>query len=240
MLNKEILKMTWMEFDEARKEADFVIIPVGSIEVFGPHMPVGCDTLIAERLARRISEMVNAVVAPVVPIGYARSLMEFPGTLSVTPAQLESYLTGICKSLIDWGFKKILFFNVHRGNVPTVTNICMEYLKPQGIKCSQVYWWQLVEANTKHLVSSTGHGGEACTAVMLEVAPELINLKAAVTTLPKWKTRYPDIFGYWNFRSSTDTGLIGDPLKADAEQGKEMVKLCIDRIVSFINEEFLG
>jgi creatinine amidohydrolase len=237
----EILKMSWTEFDEARKETDLVIVPVGSIEVFGPHLPLGSDTLIAERLARRLSEMINAIVAPVVPVGYTRPLMEFPGSLTVTPDQLREYLTGICDSLMGWGFKRILFFNVHRRNVPTIDQICLEYLIPQKIKAAQVFWWQMVENNGKHLMTSPdspfGHAGEACTAVLMEVAPELVNMEVAVNTKNKTKTDYPEIYGYSSFRASTDSGILGYPDRATPEKGKEVVRICLERICNFVKNE---
>lgn len=241
MTKTELLKMSWTEFDEARQKTDLAIVPVGSIEVFGPHLPLGSDTLIAERLAKRLAEMINAIVVPVVPVGYTRSLMEFPGSLTVTPDQLGQYLQGICDSLINWGFKKILFFNSHRHNVPIISNLCLEYLKPQDIKVAQVFWWQMVENNGKQLMTSPdstyGHAGEACTAVLMEVAPELVNMKVAVNTKAGKKSAYPEIFSYSSYRASTDSGVIGYPDRATPEKGKEVVRICLERIACFVKDE---
>ncbi|ATW27874.1 creatininase family protein [Candidatus Formimonas warabiya] len=241
MTKTELLKMSWMEFEEARHRTDLVIVPVGSIEVFGPHLPLGSDTLIAGRLAIRLSEMIKALVAPVVPVGYTRPLMEFPGSLTVTPDQLGQYLQGICTSLIGWGFKKILFFNTHRRNVPIIDHLCLEYLKPQNIKAAQIFWWQMVENNGRQLMTSPdspyGHAGEACTAVLMEVAPELVNMNAAVQGKVKKKSRYGEIFSYSSYRENADSGVIGYPDQATPEKGREVVKICLERIAGFVQEE---
>jgi creatinine amidohydrolase len=243
-MKTEISKMSWTEFDEARKKTDMVIIPVGSVEVFGPHLPLGSDMIIAERLSQRLCEMTNAIMAPVVPVGYTLPLMDFPGTLTVKPGDLGNYLKGIADSLIGWGFRRILFFNSHRRNVPVIDEIILDYHSKKTVKCAQVFWWQMVERNAVKLMKSSiapfGHAGEACTAVLMEVAPELVNMDAAVCTHSKSKSDYPEIFGYKRYGDMTNTGLIGDPFKASEEQGKEVVRICLDRIAGFVNSEFLS
>jgi creatinine amidohydrolase len=83
-----IMEVSWQAFDAKRKETDLAILPLGAVEVYGPHLPLGSDAIVAERVARLVAERTGGIVMPVVPVGYSRSLADFPGTLNVSPAAL--------------------------------------------------------------------------------------------------------------------------------------------------------
>jgi creatinine amidohydrolase len=80
--------MNWVDFDAMRDEIDTVLIPLGAVEVYGPHLPMGADGIATSALARLIAEEYPAFVAPLIPIGFSEALAEFPGTLSVRPESL--------------------------------------------------------------------------------------------------------------------------------------------------------
>jgi Uncharacterized protein, putative amidase len=110
----------WKEIDAHRKGHQLVVIPSGAIEVYGPHLPVGSDSIVAEEVARRVAADLGAMCAPLIPVGFSADLMRFPGTLYVEPAAFTDYLSGVCKSLIRWGYTDLLFASrcssVGRGN----------------------------------------------------------------------------------------------------------------------------
>jgi creatinine amidohydrolase len=80
-----IEEMSWIEFRDAMKETDLVIIPVGVVEEHGCHNPLGTDVLIAEECAKLIGERAKVPVAPVMPFGYSPNVVCFPGTNSLDP-----------------------------------------------------------------------------------------------------------------------------------------------------------
>ena len=115
--------MSWLEVEEALKTTDMVIIPVGSIEQHGKHLPLGTDILAVTELAKLIAQKADVLVAPTVLAGLSKHHMGFPGTLTLSPATFEAvvYETALC--LIHYGFKKIMLLNGHGGNRFSVENI---------------------------------------------------------------------------------------------------------------------
>ena len=104
----------------AEKEA-IVLIPVGSTEQHGPHLPVGCDsqlvTWIAERVATELfGRGVPCVVSPTITVANSRNHSDFAGTISLSVDTYMRVLADICRSIADHGFRKIVIFNGHGGN----------------------------------------------------------------------------------------------------------------------------
>ena len=82
---KWIKYMSSSEFDEKRKTCDTVIIPVGATEVYGPHLPMGSDILVAQAVAEKVADQVNAMIGPSLEVGESYSLSKYPGTLYLRP-----------------------------------------------------------------------------------------------------------------------------------------------------------
>ena len=112
--------MSSSEFDEKRKTCDTVIIPVGATEVYGPHLPMGSDILVAQAVAEKVADQVNAMIGPSLEVGESYSLSKYPGTLYLRPETWKSVVEDFMVSLMKWGFKKFMFINGHAGNVPII------------------------------------------------------------------------------------------------------------------------
>ncbi len=109
-------EMTWQDVRDYLKTNDMVIIPLGSTEQQGPHLPLGTDLYEAFGISKIISSKTGVIVAPLVHVGYSEIHMGFPGTVTVRPETLEDLLFQSAESLIRHGFRKFLFFNYHGGN----------------------------------------------------------------------------------------------------------------------------
>ena len=95
-----------------------LILPIGCVECHGHHLPVGCDTIIVEEVARRLEQRIECVIAPTVdygPTGYDVSGPEL-GTMDVAPEELLSYARGVLRSLLRLGFRRILVWVFHQGD----------------------------------------------------------------------------------------------------------------------------
>jgi len=160
---------TWEEAKEMFVKTKLAIIPIGAIECHGPHNPMGIECFIVEELARRLSERVDAIITPMIPVSYSRAWNEFPGTLWVTPATLKAYIGEICNCLVENGVRFIFFLNGHGPNVPTVEEINQD-LASRGVRCSQIDLWRFVGSVSGDLGESElplGHSGELATSVMI-------------------------------------------------------------------------
>lgn len=239
-----MLEKPWVDFDDLRQRTDLIIIPTGAVEVYGQHLPVGTDTLVVTQVARQVGEQLNAPVLPTLPVGFSRSLGDFPGTLNISPATLTAYILETAESVIAWGStRRILFINSHRGNIAPLGEVALELQARHDVRCAQVFWWDYVAALVTDVVETgaqaNGHASEIGTSIMLHLAPELVVRERIQDQTPRVPlSAYPDIIQYKGMKARSDSGVVGNPEVASAEKGAEMVKRGVERIVAFVRAEF--
>jgi len=171
-------EMTWVDVQSYLEINDMVIIPLGSIEQHGPHLPEGADILGAIELSKRISARTNVLVAPILMVGYSEYHSGFPGTLSISPETMEQVVFECVESLIKHGFKKFLFFNAHGGNNIIQTNLIHRIAHTTGaiaisIGVGSPLW------PTKGLENYDWHAGKSETSLNLVMFPDLVQLDKA-------------------------------------------------------------
>ncbi|MDF2683692.1 MAG: hypothetical protein K0R47_4882 [Brevibacillus sp.] len=233
-------EMSWTTFVERKKGTDLVIIPTGACEVYGPHLPMGSDMLVATKIAELVAERVQAIIGPTLEVGDSSALDDFPGTITITPDSFRAYLKDVVDSLVKWGFKNFLFINGHAGNVAMVNHVSQTLRQRPEIRCAQIDCWRFIKSQDQGIVESGevahGHAGEAGTSVLLYLYPELVDLGQAVDEVPKQKDLYPDVIKYARYATKTDSGTIGYPSMASREKGEALVQRSVDRIAHFLNE----
>jgi len=107
---KTLFEMSWPEVEAALKNTDIVIVPVGSTEQHGTHLPLGSDTLQATDMAKMVikqlgDEGVTLCAAPTIPFGVSHAHLKFPGTITVSSETLMRVITDVCRSLHIHGFR---------------------------------------------------------------------------------------------------------------------------------------
>jgi creatinine amidohydrolase len=239
-----LMNLPWVDFDALRQRTDLVIIPTGAVEVYGQHLPAGTDTIVVTHIAQRVGDILDVPVLPALPVGYSRSLGDFPGTLNISTATLSAYVRETAESVIKWGTKRILFINSHRGNIGPIGEVALELQDQYGVRCAQVFWWDYVAALGKDILDTgphaNGHASEIGTSIMLHVAPDFVVRDRIKDQTPTSAPRFSDITQYQGMRARTDSGVMGNPEVATAEKGAELVKRGVDRIVEFVRAEFGG
>lgn len=170
-------EMTWTDVQDYLKKSDMVIIPIGSTEQHGPHLPLGTDFFEAFGTAKIISARTGVVVAPVLMSGYSVYHSGFPGTLSLKPETMEQVLFETAEILIKYGFRRIMFFNYHGGNtiverkvIHRINHSTQALALPIGIASP-------VQAR-RYSPTKTGmdsHAGISETSIMLFLKPELVH-----------------------------------------------------------------
>jgi creatinine amidohydrolase len=236
-----VQEMNWVDFDALREETDLVLIPLGAVEVYGPHLPLGADGIATTALAKRVAEKVPAFVAPLIPVGYSAALDEFPGTLSVRPSSLVAYTRDVAESFIGWGCRRILFLNGHAGNVPYLNQLSRELAAEHGVRCAQIDWWRFIQPLVEDLVESDilphGHASEFGSSVMLHLVPEHVKSERALRTPPATTDPFPDFLRPGSYRALTATGVLGDGTLGSAEKGAETMRRAVERIVAFLESD---
>jgi creatinine amidohydrolase/Fe(II)-dependent formamide hydrolase-like protein len=241
-------ELTWVDVKEFLKVHDVVIVPVGSCEQHGPHLPIDTDAYDAFWLSMKAAEKAQfALVAPPVYYGVSSHHMDFPGTVTLTPHTLEKLAYEIACSLTKHGFKKVLFENGHGGNTPAL-EAAAQRIKMDTNAFVVIDTVSLIPDFIEKYIETPydAHAGEFETSTTLANRENLVvkeRIKRSRIILPKskytkigLKETGPKVS--WSFKTKeiSETGVIGDPTKATKEKGEKAWKLAIERLADLLAE----
>lgn len=208
------------------------IIPVGSLEQHGPHLPVSTDSLIAEHISIEAGRRLNYFVLPVVPFGvsFEHSPMF---NISIRNSALSDILCDICISITRLGIKKIIIINGHHGNTGVLQYISQNTYEriPANSVVHTVNYWHLMGERFDH-------AGEVETSIMLAINPLLVKMDRAVPsskTLTKSNEVYKSLTCRpGSFPELTGNGVWGNPKLASQGRGEQLLKVIYDKVCETI------
>lgn len=211
----------WPELDA---DPPLLLVPVGSTEQHGPHLPLATDTMIAEAVARAVRDHLSAAgvpvfVAPAVAYGASGEHEAFPGTVSVGHEALRQLLVEHARSACRWA-GAVVFVNGHGGNVATL-DAAVDLLKYEG---RRVAWAACAPP------AGDAHAGRTETSVMLHLAPDAVapGRAAAGATAP-----LADLLARLRregVRAVSPNGVLGDPAGASAAEGAQLFAAMVARV----------
>ncbi|MDG2199119.1 MAG: creatininase family protein [SAR324 cluster bacterium] len=228
-----------------------IVVPVGSIEQHGPHLPVKVDALLATEVARRAALKVQThqpiLVTPTVWCGLAEHHMDFCGTLTLDFETFHALLRNLCRSIRHHGFRRIFLLNGHGGNIAALNVICSELVRElDGLRVVSGTYWTLPEVAEKfaeilEVQQNVRHAGEAETSMMLALEPELVNqstLNQADGTLEI--PFYGSGVSRWvSFKEVSANGVIGSPSVATAAKGELLLEVAAEGIAGVLQNTAL-
>ena len=220
-----------------------VIVPVGSTEQHGPHLPTQVDSLligeIARRAARLTASQTSVVVTPTVWAGLAEHHMSLGGTLSLDFTTFLALLRCVCRSLVRQGFRRILLLNGHGGNIAALTVVVNELAVELNAPIATTSYWPLASKAFAEILErqkTVRHACEAETSMLLAVAPELVDMSRAAAAVGPTSRELSEVVGtdavhrWRSFKSRTHHGAIGDPRTASAEKGERLLDAAADAV----------
>ena len=154
-----------------------IFLPIGTLEPHGRHLPVGTDTLCAEKIAEELSINLNGAVAPSIEYGVTNSLAQTAPSSFFSEDFFEEYVTQVLQAYFNHGFKCIIIINGHGGNQEPLKRCARKFIRKQAIALSVVNWWKVSEQFVEP-VFATGTGGHAAveeTAAMLHFCPTMVD-----------------------------------------------------------------
>jgi len=175
--------LTWQQFrDLVPSRCDLVVVPVGTVEAHGA-MALGTDTIIPEALAADLAPRWGAVIAPSIAYGVTNALLPYPGSTTVSSATFVSYLFEACAGLVDAGFRRVVLLNGHGGQSEQVGAVVARLWNEKRAYAVAVEWWGFAEGASRSIYPgvASGHAGVEETAMVLAIAPSLVDAKNATT-----------------------------------------------------------
>lgn len=235
--------------DVGATPASIVVIPVGSIEQHGNHLPVATDTLLADAVATRGAERAAGAVLVTPPVwsGFSPHHMSLGGTLTLDLDHLLGLLEDVAESALDNGFDGVCFVNGHGGNASIVNSAVSTVGQTHpAVEVTGLAYFELAKPFIDEVrESDTGgmaHGGEFETSLMLHLCPELVqseNNDAEYLDEPYERGTKDLLAGgpvstYRPFAEYSSSGAIGDPSLASTEKGAELFDRLADEFADVL------
>ncbi len=215
-----------------------VILPVGSVEEHGEHLPLCTDTLQPEYVAREVAEKTDCLIAPTLKYGVCNSTRNFPGTLSISFESLRMMVRDVLEELIRNGFNRLMVLSGHAGSAhmaalrlaaQDVLQSCRENdsQKTRIIVLSDYDF--AYELKGKYFSENDGHAGAIETARVKSIKPELVR-ETRVRSHPE----LPRFEVLIDSERLFPSGVIGDPTLATAEKGQEINRYVVEKVTRLV------
>lgn len=244
-------QLTSPEIAALDRERTVVILPIGSLEQHGNHMPLGTDSMLAEAVAGAAArECGDVVVLPCPAYGFSAHHMRFPGSVTLRAETLMAVCEDIVGAVVQHGFRRLLVVNGHGGNGGIIdvlaSTLGHRHYGKARIACL-TYFTLAREQIARLRRSEAGGMGHACefeTSLMLHLHPELVHMERAAATYPDPGSDYltTDLIGaqavrvYHDFADLSPTGTLGDPSLASAEAGEAFFDAAVAALGAFIED----
>lgn len=247
-------EMSWTEIQQAIKAGKTtVILNTGAVEQHGPHLPTGTDSYHGEAVAVEVARRLgDALVAPVIRVAFSEHHSDFPGTLTLSFGTFLRVLEEHCLCLARHGFRHIVLVSSHGGNNDAMLAYLPFIAKRLKGRC-QVHmivpdWSRYFEPTQpiweKHQVrkgEAGAHGGYSETSRMLAVRPQLVRMERAEDGRSDEAFYAPEQIKQSQLESfvmgvkhQSPNGILGDPRRASAEAGREILEVRIGGLVEEI------
>lgn len=249
-----IQEQTWPDIAEYLMENDIILVPIGSTEQHGHHLPTGCDTYAAIALAEDVAKKSGVLTTPPLWFGDSPHHLGFPGTITLRSETLIEVTKDICRSLAKTGFKKVILINGHRSaNLPAL-NIAIKSLHEEefpDIFFAVVDPFKISSkfAKAKRESEHMYHAEEIETSHIMYKFPELVRSDKIIREIPPFETKFSPFFMLDPYRpvekidiafnskeeaELTKSGVMGDPTKASPDKGKKYHEYMVNQMIKFI------
>jgi creatinine amidohydrolase len=225
---------------------DVVILPVGSTEQHGTHLPMSTDSLHTVAVLERAAAALPALLAPLLPIGCAEHHMAFPGTMSLRQETLHALLRDCCASLFRHGFRHVLVYSGHGGNARPLAQIVDDLnAKNPGWSVIGCTDWGIYDGALFPSAAALGvgkfaagwHAGELETSMILALDRNLVRMdRAAPGFVGDFEPIRQRLMAE-GVQAIAPSGVLGDPTGATQEHGERYLDALTESVTGFFREE---
>jgi creatinine amidohydrolase len=238
LASRYFIELTQPEIALQLKKNPLVILPQGSVEQHGPHLPTGTDIFASNVIAHAVAERMDGLVLPGGPLGVTPLHMPFEGTITLTPDTYMRLVIETCASAAQHGAKYLLILNWHELNIPPL-GVAAEILhRGHGMTVLTVQACFVAEDMFGKECGGLTHGGEIEALAVLAYRPDLVHLDRIdnssdhahgrkIDALRRTRSYQPVLS---DVRSIAPTGWYGSPQYATVEKAKRMLGTVADSI----------
>jgi creatinine amidohydrolase len=239
-------ELKWPAVRQLNKDLP-VVVPLGSIEQHGWHLPLCTDTTQVASIVEGVGEKLrdSALFLPVLWLGSSHHHLDFPGTLSIRPSLYSQVVQELANSVLSAGFRRLFFLNGHGGNETPAAQALAELaatdpLAKQSL-LAMASWWSVGKPDAKRHNLDTAAISHACeyeTSLMLWLRPKLVDLQfardASLGLENSWLNGEKRVALFRRFSAMTASGSLGKPSVASAEKGKSILDAVVEDVVAFV------
>jgi mycofactocin system creatininase family protein len=221
----ELGRLTWPQL---RGRSPLLVVPVGSVEQHGPHLPLHTDTTVAVAVAEGVvaaSSDLDAVLAPTLSYGASGEHADFPGTLSIGLDALRLLVIELGRSARAWA-GRLLLVNGHGGNVTALAE-AVTLLRAEGFEAAWVSCGP---------PGGDAHAGRTETSLLLAIDPASVHTQVATAGATEPLAALMGRLRHEGVRAVSPNGVLGDPAGARADEGRALIDALVARTVAGVGQ----
>jgi creatinine amidohydrolase len=242
MTGRSIYDLTAPDVSEVLGRRGMAVLPFGSVEQHGPHLPCGTDTMAADLVAAEVADRLDAVIVPAGQYGVTPIHAGHPGTISLRRDVFESYLSNVCEEMVAMGASTLVFVNWHEGNIASLDAVATDLQNREDVLVITAHACYTAQRIYEAEGGELTHGGGIETLAVLAYDPDLVRAERVTEpTRPEGADeldamrRSKEVYGYiTDVTEIADDGWYGNPAWADEGRAAEFAKTVADEIATTV------
>lgn len=220
----------WPDLGSYFEQESLALVPVGSTEQHGPHLPESTDALIAEGFAREVGERTGFLCTPTINVGVSPHHRQFHGTMWADAPAFRQYMESLTRNLASHGIDRVIYVNAHGGNVPHLREVGRNLRDEGTLYAIEWMWDEGITDLIEEVFSSPGpHGGPKETSLIWHLAPELVHEDRLADARDGGLERLEPSTGrkygariFYDAIENSENGVFGDQTDASPEIGEQL------------------
>ena len=233
---------TWPDLEDYVGSESLAIVPLGSTEQHGPHLPLATDHLIAEALAREAADRTGYLCTPTINVGVSPHHRQFNGTMWVDPPAFRDYVESLTRNLTYHGIDRVVYVNAHGGNVVHLREVGRRLRDDEVAYAIEWMWDESIPDLVNDVFEYNGpHGGPKETAMIMHIAEELVRTDRLDTARDGGTRTFDAELGrvhgartFYDAIDNSENGVFGDQTDATPEIGEELFDAATEQLVGLL------
>ncbi|MFU1782186.1 creatininase family protein [Haloarcula japonica] len=230
---------TWPDLGDYFETESLALVPLGSTEQHGPHLPLATDHLIGEAFAREAADRTGYLCTPTINVGVSPHHRQFNGTMWVDAPVFRDYVESFTRNLAYHGIDRVIYVNAHGGNVEHLREVGRRLRDDEVLYAIEWMWDESIPDLVDDLFEQNGpHGGPKETAMIQHLRSELVHddrledaRDGGIPSVEAAETKKYGSRTFYDAADNTDNGVLGDQTDATAEKGAEMFEAATEQLV---------